>query len=232
MKKSYLPYLFTLIFGISSVQAAGAAQIDWVDWTSAPAGAAVVNGTLSDGNAVTYTGNYAFAQLGTGINYWTEPSAGQEPYTGNSVIDNAPTPAEMIALNVAATHKIEFSAAVIDPVLAIVSMGQPNLPVTYSFNSEFNLLSNGVGYWSFANGGNPGSYSIVGNSLTGNELHAAIQFTGSFTSIEWTSSPNEYWHGITVGTPAPVPEPASILLLTTGILGLAGFKMRFKKIIF
>jgi len=208
------------------VQSASATTINWTDWQSATTGA--VTGSIG-GVTVNYTGDYAFAQLGTGINYWTEPVAGAEPYTGNSVIDNAPTPAEMIALDVSATHKITFSEALLNPVMAIVSMGQPGWPVSYNFDQSFSLLSNGVGYWSGANGWVPGSYTILGNTLTGNEMHSVIQFNGPVDTIQWTSTPNEYWHGITVGSPASVPEPATMFLFGTGLVGLIGTNLRRRK---
>lgn len=219
-----------LLAGLAMVcllaQPVSATTINWTDWQSASTGA--VAGSIG-GVSVNYTGSYAFAQLGTGTNYWTEPNPGSKPYTGNTVIDNAPTPAEMIALNVPGSHKITFSQALLNPVMAIVSMGQPNWPVSYSFDQSFSLLSNGVGYWSGANGWQPGSYTIVGNTLTGREMHSAIQFNGLVESIAWTSTPNEYWHGVTVGSLASVPEPATMLLFGTGLAGLIGTSLRRRK---
>ncbi|MBU1566214.1 MAG: PEP-CTERM sorting domain-containing protein [Proteobacteria bacterium] len=223
MKKSIL---ISLILGLFLVHSASASTITWTDWQSATPG--TVTGSMGS-VGVTYTGNYSFAQLGTGENYWTEPNPGQEPYTGSALIDNAPTPSEMIALNSSATHTITFSEAVLNPVMAIVSMGRPSSPVSYAFNQPFSFLSGGVGYWSYSNAGNAGAYSILGNTLTGNEFHGAIMFGGPITSISWLSTPQEDWHGVTVGVSEVVPEPATMLLFGTGILGLAGAVRRRKK---
>ena len=227
---------FLLIGSVLSlflVDLASAGTITWTDWQSAIPNTTVY-GDLG-GIAVTYTGNYSFVQLGDGTgdgtNYWTEPNSSSKPYTGNIVIDNAPTGAEMIALNGAASHSITFGSAVIDPVMTFVSVGSPIIPVTYNFDQPFTLLSNGVGYWSWANpGGGPGDVSLVGNSLTGSEFHGAIQFHGTLSSISWSSLQDENWQGFTVGVPgAPVPEPATMILFGTGIIGLAGLVRRRKK---
>lgn len=220
-----------LAAGLLAAQTGVAASVTWTDWqTIGVSGASIGTGTMG-AVTVTYEGTVpvAFAQLGSGINYWTEGSPA--PYTGSAIIDNAPTAAEMIALNGAGTHVLSFSTAVLNPVLAIVSMGQPTFAVTYDFDTPFEVLSNGVGYWSYANSGNPGTYThdTTTDSLTGSELHAAIQFSGAVSSIKWTSSPNEYWHGITVGSVAPVPEPGTLILLGSGLLGLAGYSRRRSK---
>lgn len=203
-------YGLAVVLALSSVVHAD--QIAWTDWTLAGNGtvSGVMNLTSGPVN-VTYTGPYAFAQLGSGTNFWTEYSPA--PYTGNSVVDNAPTASEMVALNSAGTHTISFSQAVYNPVMAIVSQGQPNVPVTYEFDRSFSVLSEGKGFWG------DGSYSVVGNKLVGNEFHGVIQFSGWVNSVSWTTNPDEYWHGVTFGAPVPAPS-ALVGLLGAGVMGL------------
>ena len=191
-----------------------AAVITWTDWISGSG--TTVTGTIG-GVGVTYTGAYEFLQTGTGINYWTE-NGNPAPYTGNSVIDNAPTSAEMIALNLATTHTLTFSSTLFNPIMAIVSQGRPGVAVTYDFDTDFRLLSNGVGYWSFANGAIPAAYSIDSslNTLTGSESHGAIQFNGAINSFSWTTAPGEDWHGITIGV-VNASAPSMVGLLSLGL---------------
>ena len=201
-----------------------ASVVTWTDWTSAtPGSSGVAAGTIGT-IGVTYRGEIAFAQLGSGINYWTEGSPA--PYTGNAVVSNAPTPSEMIATNFAdATRTIVFSTPVLNPILAIVSQGRLSLPVTYDFDKSFSVLSEGQGYWG------DGSYVLgAGDILIGSEFHGVLQFSGLISSISWSSSPDEYWHGFTVGVANPVPEPGTMMLLGSGLVGLAGWgRRRFKK---
>lgn len=201
-----------------------AGVIEWTDWESATAG---VSGTASGnlgGIDVSFSGNIAFAQTGSGINYWTEGTPA--PYTGNAVVDNAPTAAEMIAMNAGlSTQTILFSEAVTDPIMAIVSMGQLGVPVTYDFDTAFTVLSEGRGYWG------DGTYTLgADDTLTGRELHAVIQFSGTFTSLSWTTLQPEHWHGFTfgMGEQTSVPEPGSLALLLAGLFAFAG-RRKFKR---
>lgn len=166
-------------------------SIEWTDWISADTG--IVTGTMGDVD-VTYTGDYYSADLGTATNYWTEGTPA--PYTDNAVVDTAPTAGELIRLVYDATNKIEFSEPVLDPVMAIVSMGQSSTPVTYDFDQPFTVLSEGKGYWG------DGTYTLDdADSMTGKEFHGAIQFSGWISEINFTST-YENWHGFTFGAPS------------------------------
>jgi hypothetical protein len=220
MKKTLVLAVFFSVFVVSS---AFAVPVSWTDWTSADSSTA--SGTLSvDGSpvAIEYSGSLSFSQLGTGINYWTEGNPA--PYTGNSIVDNAPTASEMLALNGTTANTITFSEALLNPLMAIVSLGRTNLPVTYDFDTSFSVLSEGRGYWG------DGWYTLgADDTLTGYELHGVIQFEGLVSSISWTNNPNEYWHGFTFGVAAetaPVPEPSTWLLLGTGLAGLAYYRRK------
>ena len=202
-----------------------AVSISWVDWTSATLGAAgSASGLLSPWNgpiSVGYSGDVTFAQLGSGINYWTEGSPA--PYTGNTYVDNAPIATEMVALSLSGTNTVTFSTPISGLVMAIVSQGQPSVPVTYDFDAAFSVLSEGKGYWG------DGSYTLgAGDQLIGSEFHGVIQYAGPVSSLSWTVNPNEYWHGITFGT-AAIPEPGSIVLLGVAGVGYLVTRRRRKR---
>ena len=219
-----------LLAGLFSAQPAFAGFIYWVDWTSAINGfPGSATGTISIGGGthitVNYGGDVTFAQTGSGTNYWTEGTP--KPYTGNPVVDNAPTASEMIALSGSGIlNTITFSQAIENPIMAIVSMGRTNLPVSYDFNIAFTVLGEGKGYWG------DGWYELLpGDILKGYELHGVIQFNGMLSSISWIATPGEYWHGITVGLPeqTPIPEPSTFFMLGAGLLGLIGYAYKRKK---
>jgi hypothetical protein len=200
----------------ASFGSAAAATASWTDWTSAPAGAALVNGTLDvSGTAVgiTFSGAYSFAQVSGGTNYWNPPG----PYQSGTV-ENAPPAADIIALAAGGVVTLTFSQAVKDPLIALVSWNSN----TVDFGTPIEVLSFGQGFW----GNGTPVVNAAGTGFFGSgEVHGVIRLPGNHTSVT-ISHTSENWHGLTVGVlglgePPPIPEPSTYGLFALGLLGLA-----------
>lgn len=185
----------------------------YTDWLAPSTNGAL--GTITVPNSTTigvaYTGTYFGLQLNGGTNYWV-PSA---PYTGSQVL-NAPSTPDIIEIiggpPNAINHSLTFDQPVSGLVMDWVSLGTPGLTASLTFDQQFSLISQGTGYWG------PGTLSQNAqnpNTLDGNEGHGTILFTGpAFTTLTWTDTVAEQWHGFTVGV--PVPEPTSLFVLAIG----------------
>ncbi len=204
---------------IAAAGSASAAVVTWTDWTNFATSATSASGTMG-GVGVSVTSSTAMngvTQLGCGTNYWTEPNPSAKPYTGGSV-SNAPTPCEQIGLNTAQTGiTVTFTSPVSTLYMALLSVGQNGLPVTYDFDQAFVIDSKGQGAWgSDATGGVLGA----GDSLTMREFHGLLLFSAPVSSLTFSTNPGEYWHAFTFGSAqvAAVPEPASIALAGLALL--------------
>jgi hypothetical protein len=196
----------------------------WTSWNSN--GPNIFSGTLL-GTNVTYLGNYAGGQLtGSGGTDYFSPSGAYtqsgltSPNTGGNV--------GFIQFVAPTTGTLTFSSPVTNLYMALISVGQPGYAVSYTFDQAFTVLSNNntnCAYWGC------GSYTQSGNTLTGYEFSGTIQFAGTLSSLSISTDPGENWHGITVGADAVsvTPEPASLVLMGTGLAGIAGFARRRRK---
>jgi hypothetical protein len=219
-----------LLLGAASLMAASAAHaantVAWVNWSSGvggPDGSAA--GTIDLGApgpdaadiGVSYSGEVAFIQTNnSGTNYWTgNPS----PYT-SAAVANAPLTVDIIALSLATTKTLTFTAPVDNLFFAVVSLNGNG----YRFNEDFSIESFNCGYWGCGSlskqDNGDGTFSLIGSG----EPHGVIRFNRAVSSITWTSLTNEYWNGFTVGTygAAPVPEPAVWALWAGGLAAFAG----------
>lgn len=217
---------------------ASADTFQYVDWTVANPAAGTASGTITlpDTSTVGVTfevlnfngspGSYFFAQTAGGTNYWN-PSA---PYISLEV-ENAPPTPDILALvgGTDQTYKVTLSEPIKDPIMAIVSLGQPGVMVDYDFDAPFSIVSQGMGFW----GGGPTSLTQQpGDVLRGFEGHGTIRFNGTFSTFSWTVPFGESWHGFTYGIRTTeaieptIPEPSTLLLFALSAFATLAIRRR------
>jgi len=206
--------LITLLFtGVFSCIISTASFAGWIDWQNTTTGNMDYNGTNV---GVTLAGN-AFG-LNNGDYYYNNTATGGTDPSG-TYAGLAPT--DLIHVSSAGSFTLTFDQEVDDLYMALVSVGQPNNNfVTYSFEDEFSVESQGANYWGY-NG-----YTATSSELTGHEFNGILLFEGSFTSISFDVLDNEYWHGFNFGTVNSVPEPGTLFLLLSGMVGIFAARRR------
>ena len=175
----------------------------YVDWTAADPGAGTASGVINlpNGDTVNVTFEalnpdntpsfYYGAQTSGGTNFWN-PSA---PYI-SAEVPNAPPASDILQLSGGSNtiYKVTLSEPIVDPIMAIESLGGGPTFTTYEFDSPFTLLSQGTGY----HGGDATRLvHLPGNVLQGREGNGTIKFLGSFSTFSWTVPTAEVWHGFT-----------------------------------
>lgn len=216
MRQRYVLVL-SLVVCVAALPAC-ADTIAWTSWSSVtPGSPGTGTGTIGSLN-VSYSGQTS-ALL---HNYpsWTPTTT----FSGG-IVGNAPPAANnsiQIEGGVPYTESITFSSPVVDPIMAIWSLGQPGINASFNFTGSepFNLVAGGR---STEYGGS--ALTVVGDSVFGSEGNGVIQFIGTFSSITFTTPTFENYYAFTVGedatlTPPPVPEPGMLSLLALGLSAL------------
>ena len=211
----------TAVFLVST--SVRATPISWTDWTAFTSGnlTGTAVGTTSVGVNVSYAGQVGSNSVVNGVGgntSWLPAST----FSGGT-ISNGPAPnRDNITLSGGTgtgVNTITFSSPVVDPVMAIWSLGAGGAPASFVFSASepFTIQSGGP---SVEFGGS--SITAAGNTVNGNEGNGTIQFNGTFTQLTWTNPQFEFYYAFTVGaagtTTAPIPEPGTYFMLGTGLL--------------
>ena len=205
--------------------APASAVTTWTDWTSAVVGGpGSASGTLN-GAPVTYSGQVIDSVLNNPASSIWAPNSS---FIGGTVTTSPSTVGDDIRLNgigFTGPNTITFASPLANPVFAIWSLGAPGTTASFTFNATPTLEAGGP---NSLFGGS--SITVLGNVVSGNEGNGVVQFTGTFSSISWTDTP-EHFYAFTVGLNGPsgptVPEPSTWLLLGSGLGGL--FILRRRK---
>jgi len=201
--------------------AAQAAPIDWNTWSS-----------TSAGSISTSSGPIGVSFAGSAFNVFN-PYPSYTPvgtFADGTIVDNAPLASNGILQLMGGDSSVQtltFSQAVVNPVMAIWSLGQGGVNARFDFIGATPI---------FVSGGPSAEYGgsaivVAGNSVSGIEGNGTVQFMGTYTSLSWTNPVFENWYGFDVGVAgvaSVVPEPETYALMLAG-LAAVGFMARRRR---
>lgn len=195
-----------------------AVPIAWNTWASPSSGSLTAN---ADTVAVSFSTSNAHTNV-TNYPSWLPFST----FADGVAVDNGPAQSNGIMKlfgGTTASNTLTFSVPVVDPVIAIWSLGQPGILASFDFVGVAPVMIAGGPNAEY--GGS--AITVSGNTVSGREGNGTIQLIGTFSSIEWTNPIFENWYGFNVGIAdvgTPVPEPGQLVLFVLGLGLLIGFR--------
>lgn len=223
--------LIIVCVSMAAARSARADTVGWTDWTSYTNGATTgsATGSISSlGITLTYSGEVE------GYNATTPSWTPSTSYAGGSIANAPPAADGALVLFGAqgATDTVTFSAPVVDPTIAVWSLGEASLPASFDFTASEPFTIEAGGPSSEYGGSSLYVCADNADAVCGEEGNGTIQLDGTFSSITWTNPGYENYYDFTIGAADPpsdpVPEPSSLLQLGVGVLGLAAFSLKRK----
>ena len=214
---------FGVVLGLSLLRAApAAAETIWTSWMSDTAGSpGSASGSLS-GVTVSYHGEVDANTVINGTSAdWSEPASS---FIGGASTTSPGIVGDIITENgsYTGTNTLTFASRVTDPLIAIWSLGAPGNASSYTFSATPTFEAGGPDTY----GGGP--ITVSGDVVSGQEGSGVIEFTGSFSSISWTDTFENYY-GFTVGEAAETsstPELPTFLLFVSGLVAFSIWQVR------
>jgi hypothetical protein len=198
-----------VILWLAIVPSAYSSVINWAQWTNVAPGipGSAIGTNSAAGLSITYNGE--IQSLITNYISWQPTNT----YSGGDVSNPPPFSDGAIQLfgGFGVTNTITFSKPVINPVMAIWSLGSSKITAAFVFLTTGTITIESGGP-SLEFGGQ--SITKTNNTIYGKEGNGTIEFRGSFTQISWFNPDYEDSYGFTLG--APVFSAPSLQIQMSG----------------